>query len=377
MQTHNTNSFDQLVDDDIEHIIFGTINFGTKGYQSNKDHNRHVFNDIKQVQEHKFLKKYSLIYQNDNSDHACDFNQPSRYETQLLCKIISENTSTFFMIIDHGRFNHFALRQLANCQVWPRKYFAPFHCATHSGSRDQSVILQKRKHWFCSILGANNSLRSLVFDWIVKENLHLSNKISYLCFGTDGDRAINNSNTNYQSQDITSKHIDMIPYNNFEDNIPNDNLGRLKNTMPLYDCLFNVVVESFQTNNNAFHSEKTLNTILYGHIPVILGGEGSMKKLVDMGIIIPDYIQWSIWDDIPVVEEHSKKREIIQRQLLNFFSNNNIEEISQDWYPYALRNLKKFANIPAEAVMEEKEICRWILTMSGKLGYSNFQTLYK
>ena len=77
----------------------------------------------------------------------------------------------------------------------------------------------------------------------------------------------------------------------------------------------------------AWHDEKSLNAVLYGHIPLILSGPGSMKSLQDMGIIIPDYVQWSIWDDIPVDQLNYSKQSILQRQLLNLFNKHKLEAL--------------------------------------------------
>jgi reverse gyrase len=136
-------------------------------------------------------------------------------------------------------------------------------------------------------------------------------------------------------------------------------------------------VETYATNNSAFHTEKSLNTILYGHVPVVIGGEGSMKKLQDMGMIIPDYIQWSIWDDIPINELNYDKTQIMQRQMTALFSKHKIKDIAEDWYPYALRNFENFKNIKTTCLEEEKEICRWILTTTQNLSNREYQKLYQ
>ena len=125
----------------------------------------------------------------------------------------------------------------------------------------------------------------------------------------------------------------------------------------------------------AWHDEKSLNAVLYGHVPLILSGPGSMKSLQDMGIIIPDYVQWSIWDDIPVDQLNYSKQSILQRQLLNLFNKHKLEDISADWYPYAIRNFDKVKNLETYCVQEEKEICTWILTTTHNLSNRKYQYL--
>ena len=111
-------------------------------------------------------------------------------------------------------------------------------------------------------------------------------------------------------------------------------------------------------------------------MPVIIGGEGSMKKLQDMGIIIPDYIKWSIWDDLPVQELNLSKIDVIKRQLHKLFSEHTINDIANDWHPYAVNNLKHFNNLEKMCSEEEKEICRWILTATHNISNPKYQRLY-
>jgi hypothetical protein len=101
-----------------------------------------------------------------------------------------------------------------------------------------------------------------------------------------------------------------------------------------------------------------------------------MKKFQDLGMIVPDYIDWHIWDDIPVDQLNYSKIDIIRRQLLKLFSKHTIVDIAEDWYPYALRNLEKFNNLASRCLEEEKEICRWILTTTHNLSNPKFQSFY-
>jgi len=361
------NSFRSIVLDELEHIVFNTT-------AHNKAPFSPTFCELDELKNYKFTKKYNLIYQNESMESACDINQwLKKQSTDLLEHILSMHKDKFFMLIDHGIFDHHALRQHENCQVWPRKYFAPFLGWTHHGSRDTSVIERERKHWFCSVMARNDASRGLMFDWIIDQGLDKDNKISYLGVSGEEERFLK---TGYSEQ-IISKYRDRLPFNNFEvDGPPDDNVGRIQKAMPLYDCLFNVVMETFLNKQTAYHTEKSLNAVLYGHVPIVMGGIGSMKKMQDMGIIIPDYIQWSIWDDIPDRQVSYCKFHIMQRQITNLFVKHNLNDIAEDWYPYAVRNLNKLKNLYKECAEEEREICRWILTATHNLSNRNYQYLY-
>jgi len=376
-----SNSFKNIILDDLEHIIVDSPVYSIDSvYDSDPAKNIKTFFHLNELLSYTFTKKYNLIYQNDSLTHGCDLTETKKENTDVINKIIANNKDRFFMIIDASRFDHHSLTQHANCQVWPRKYFTGFYSWTNNGSRDKSVIQQNRQHWFCSILGRSDQYRSHMFNWFLDEGLEKQNKISYLAVRaeTRNIELNNDQKENFVSTGGQSRYKDLIPFNNFEsmEEIPVDNKGRIDKPMPLYDCLFNIIVETFATSQSAFHTEKSLNAILYGHIPIILGGTGSMKKLQDMGMIIPDYIQWSTWDDIPIDQTNFSKQDIIKRQLTALFSKHSINDIATDWYPYALRNFNKFNNLESECAEEEREICRWILIATHNVSNPKYQYLY-
>lgn len=376
----DSNSFKSIILDDLEHIIYNRPAYGGTGYRGEPDKNIAVFDRLSDLLSYTFTKKYVLIYQNDSLTHGCDFLETKKESTEIFAKIISQNPDNFFMIVDHGGLDHFALKQYANCQTWSRKYFAPFYSWTHAGSRDGSVIQRHRQQWFCSVLGRSDTFRTQMFNWFLDSGLERNNKISYLSYGQHSrDLGLNrDQQQNFIATGGDPKYKECIPYNNFEgkEQIPADNDGRITKTMPLYDCLFNIVVETAIVSGYAMHTEKSLNAILYGHIPVIVGGAGTMKKLQDMGMIIPDYIQWSIWDDLPVDQLNYSKISILQRQLMELLHGHNIEDIANDWYPYALRNFNKFNDLAINCAREEQEICRWILVATHNVSNTRYTGLY-
>jgi hypothetical protein len=219
-----------------------------------------------------------------------------------------------------------------------------------------------------------------MFNWFLDCGLQKDNKISYLSCGehTRNIETNKDQQQNFIATGGNPEYRAYIPYNNFEDRaeIPVDNDGRIKKTMPLYDCLFNIVSETRSTSGYAMHTEKSMNTVLYGHVPIIVGGPGSMKKLQDMGMIIPDYILWSTWDELEMGQLNQDKIAIMQRQLIDLFSRHSIEDIAVDWYPYALRNLNKFNELEQNCAREEREICRWILCATHNLSNPRYQGIY-
>lgn len=372
----NSNIFEKIVLDDLDHIVFDYTNYCVR----RREKDLKFLYPLGDIEFYTFTKKYNLIYQNDTLEQACDFTGTKKQNTDVIERILRSNPDKFFMIINNDRFDTFSLKQHTNCQVWPRKYFSGFYSWTQQGPRDVSVIQKNRRHWFCSVLGRSDHFRSQIFNWIIDRGLEKQNKVSYLCYGikTRNISLNNDQKDNFIATSGKQEYKNIIPFNNFEveDEIPIDNDGRIRKPMPLYDCLFNIVVETLGTNGCSFHTEKSLNSILYGHIPILLGGEGTMKKLQDMGIIIPDYIQWSIWDDIPLDSINYNKMDMMQRQLIELFTKHQINDIATDWYPYAVRNFKKFLNLEFECAREEREICRWILTATHNLANPKYQYLW-
>ena len=379
-----SNSFKNIVLDDLEHIIHNTpVNNGYgKSYEDQPDKNIRVFPYIQELVNYTFTKKYNLIYQNESLTHDSEMKHHIREKTAVIERVLTENTDKFFMIIDEYSFDHFTLKQHSNCQIWPKKYFAGPFGLCFKDTNIQS-IKQKRQHWFCSVLGRSDDFRTQMFNWFMDQGLERENKISYLAsLSYTKKETVAEQQQNFISTEGKAEYKHLIPFNNFENKeataniyLPQDGID-IRKPMPLYDCLFNIVVETFPTNGTNFYTEKSLNAILYGHIPVILGGPGIMKKLQDMGMIIPDYIQWSMWDELEVGQLNIDKFGIMQRQLLELFSKHTIEDIAADWHPYAVRNFNKFKDLEQSCAREEREICRWILTATHNVSNPKYQRLY-
>ena len=375
------NTFSKIILDDLEHIVFmSNAQDVWQGKFNQNDNNKHivVYDNIKDLHKHQFTKKYNLIYSGDNFSQGCDpiFNRKER--TDVLVAILKQNQDKHFLIIDHDRVNAYTISQFKNCEVWCRKYYTDFYEQSRQKLDHTQPIEKDRKHWFCALMGRADLIRSKMFHWIMDNKLDKDNKVSYLATGMKYPRKYleDDVQSNYMSNGGIEKYKQIIPFNNFEDKIPNHIDDRLKYTKPVFDCLFNITLEGLMTNDSTDISEKSLDTIIHGHIPVIISGAGTMKKLQDMGIIIPDYIKWSIWDDLSCNQINFSRESVIQRQILDLSKRYKINEIAHDWYPYALRNLQKFKDLKTNCLEEEKEICRWILLATHNISNLKYQNFY-
>jgi len=141
-------------------------------------------------------------------------------------------------------------------------------------------------------------------------------------------------------------------------------------------CFANVVLETFQTADFCFLTEKSFKPLVQGLYPIILGAVGTMSRLATMGFHIPDYINWQLWDSIPRNELNFNFWGIIQEQLLELFQRHSLEDISKDWYPYAVKNRERIIKLEELNCIEEKAICRWLLCGCHALSNRQYQHLY-
>ena len=112
--------------------------------------------------------------------------------------------------------------------------------------------------------------------------------------------------------------------------------------------------------NFLYFSERSYKPFIQGNYPIIISSYGSMSKMVSKGFIIPDYINWQIWDHLPMDQLHFLTVDIICNQLKELFEKYKLEDIQNDWYPYAVKNYERMHNLKDLNEKEERAICNWI-----------------
>lgn len=369
------NTFSKILNDNLAHIVHVP-----PGLQNNKKDGIVDLNQISKIVD-VVDRKYNLVYAGVGLDQAYDPVYSRKERTDILVKVVADNPDKTFMIIDNDRLNWQVLEEFENCQVWKRKYYNDSYYYSIKKMQPGHMIEKEKTHWFCACMGRNNYFRTEWFHWCYDRGLLEKNKVSYL--SSDQNRG-NGAGIVIDPEAVRQIYMrtngrkelaHLIPYNNYESSVPEEH-NRMFKTRPIFDCLFNIVHEGFMTDGNTDISEKSLDTVVHGNVPVIISAPGTMNKFQGMGMIVPDYIDWHIWDDIPVDQMNYSKIEIIQRQLLELFSKHKISEIAEDWYPYAVRNLKNFQDLADRCLREEKEICRWILATTHNMNNPKYQSLY-
>ena len=346
----------------VEHIPFGKINTLCGESSIKKNH----LEDFNKLKNQKFTKKFVLIYPVINET---SFSEPRGKTTEYdhtLEEISKNNPNNIFIIINFGNFNSKYFSKTKNIFFWEKKYYLDPHWAKKLDIKKD--IKRDKKYWFSCLMGRQDYYRTDFFQFVNENNL-LNNPVSYLCFGDKEHVYDPNKKTHYQNNYLSTcnknkKYSEMIPYNNFEDEIPVEVFDRgPKNPESIYNSLFSVVFETFNVLDYPFITEKSLKPFLTGQFPLALGSPGIMSYLCSLGFILPNYMNWTEWDSLPLIEWQYNKTEIFKKEFLSFFKENNLQKISEDYFPYAQHNYKRLLLFPKLIKEENTRICDWVMSI--------------
>ena len=344
---------------DLEHFAFGPICMGI--WQGRQTQSLDFFDLL----EKPIVKKFNLIYPKNSS--KCHTDVPSDYEkiSEGIHKLLSKNQDKQFIFIDYENFDPKRFKRYENFHVWSRK----FHVMPDilDALPIEPLFNNTRKKWISCLMARANIFRTELFNWIIDNNIDRDNNVSYLCVDDSTERIIDSEscrqryNETFIKENNHNNYSLKIPFNNFEHAPPEKNSLRYKATPPqCFDSLVSVIPETFNALSRPTFTEKTFKALIAGQYPVVLGGPGSMAKLAGMGFRIPNYVEWSVWDDLCFMDQRVGKLKIIKQQLLDLIKKQNLNEISNDFYDDALYNYKRLHEIKILDVEEQKKICVWI-----------------
>lgn len=325
--------------------------------------------EFSELIEYKFVKKYNLIYRTRDINVDCD--PFSSKGWQILSLIADKNPDKMFFIIDDLSVFKIDYKKIKNVQIWPRQ----FQFTQQYLLKDLDPIQQKKLHWMSCILGRAEIFRTLFFNNLLDMGFEKNNMLSYGCYSIE-DREYNENSgkKNYMDTGGKEEYCHLIPFNNFKNNIEYNYRPFL--IKEIGGCFANIVIETFITDSPIFLTEKTFKPLVQGSYPIIIGSIGSMARLTTMGFHIPDYINWQLWDSIPRDKDTFNFWGIIQKQLLELFQKYSLEDISKDWYPYAVKNRERMIKLDELNRIEEKAICHWLLSGCHALSNPKYQYLY-
>ena len=330
--------------------------------------------DFSSLEGKKQFGENVLIWHMNHVNYCGDPEPLSRKRyNDIIKKLSKENPLTKFFIIDSVDTFDLDQKELGNVQVWKRKFQFNLQVLFDQ----ENDILLHRENWFVSMLGRAETFRTEFYNYLQEKKYHQHNLISYGCYDTE-------KRTNSDVGDCRKNYLDTGGLEKFKDTIPFNNFGkipdRLENRMSIdretNKALINVVFETFANREHIFFTEKTYKCFVQGHYPLIIGAPGSMSKLASLGFEIPDYINWHLWDHLPMDEGNYGKMDIIKRQLHSLMDKYKIEDIALDYYETAIKNQKRLLSFEQLNKAEEKEICRWLLTGCNQLSNPSFQRLY-
>ena len=315
----------------------------------------------------KFTKKYNLIFKKNDENYYLDPNLSFKDDllnkqiaTDCLMTMLRKNPDKFFLIIDELQIFDIDYSSVSNAQIWHRQFQFNQQYLLDSDIKP----IENKKHWFGCILGRSDHFRTVFFELFIKNNLHKNNLISYGCYGAyDRNVSIDTAQDNFKNSSGSETYKKLIPFNNFEKETPKILANRSSLTTDFVNCFANIIFETYGMNsgkNFLYFSERSYKPFIQGNYPIIISSYGSMSKMVSKGFIIPDYINWQIWDHLPMDQLHFSTVDIICNQLKELFEKYKLEDIQNDWYPYAIKNYERMHNLKDLNEKEEKAICNWI-----------------
>lgn len=300
---------------------------------------------------------------------------PSIYD-KILNEAKNNSDKNFLIILDAGEHVYQGEpsvdSKIKNLFVFNRK----FHCANYNwfGSSPPPTFSINKSKWFYCPIGRADVVRTRFFDELVNAELHQKNSVSYLC--TNFPERI--PDPEEYTKTGGTKYKDMIPYNNFEGKNLNNKERNLPNWIEQNKCLFGIDIEVGSVHPTTWYTERLYNIVSGGLIPVVVSGAGSLGQLENMGFIVPDYLNWRLYDLWPVDSWGTGPDKIksIIKNLVNFTTKYKLEDIAKDWYPSAIKNQEHFKKLKDYYREEEKEICKWILVITHNLSNKKYQQLY-
>ena len=287
----------------------------------------------------------------------------------------SNRDKKFICILDQGEHAHMHNKP-DNFSYFNRK----FHIGKYNfyNNFPPYPAKNKKNKWFYCPMGRGDFARTHVFNLIMDYNLNNKGYLSYLCTGwPNREPSIDKYNeTNYKK---IYDYGNLIPFNNFEDTILDNNQRLLGNWEIMKDCLFGISVETGVFSQQAWYNERVYNMLAGGLIPIVIGGFNSTSGLENLGFCVPDYTNWRLYDNLyanTILNGHYKtgtpyedidKSAYIIKGLNNIIKQNNINEIYEDWFPKSVYNYNHFMNtLPDLYKKEEQIIIKWLLFETGK-----------
>ena len=280
----------------------------------------------------------------------------------------------YIMVADQGEHTPMAQGHLPqNFHVFNRRFHMGLY--NHYGHPPPPVRTPTR--WLFCPMGRGDMVRTRFFELLHREDLIQGNNISYLC--TDWpdrrpSRAVYRGTTG-QVPGVDLEHL--IPFNNFEPRILENEARHRPNWDAHQQCLFGVSVETGSTWESAWYTERTYNMVSAGLVPVIVAGLGALTQLESLGFRIPDYLNWRLWDNWPVDQwgESVDLMGRITQELRLATERHSLRDLARDWRPHAEHNQRHWHTLEAQFHREDRIIAEWVMTLTDRISRPDLQHL--
>lgn len=314
----------------------------------------------------KSLSKVNVFYgDRQQSDNLRDDSQgkdgPGDYGLKNLIDLSNRyKDKEFLVILDHGE--HFSLEDnSSNLHIFRRHYDSAFYNFYGNPMIPYTPIKEK---WLFCAMGRSSYARTRVFEQIHKDKFWRENShYSYLCTNYPEREP---SKSDFKSTGGSKEFESDIPFNNFEaDILSNAERHSFIPWSAMNSCLFAIIVETGETANIGWYSEKTYNALFSGMIPIVIGGPYSMSQISQLGFRLPSFIDYTLWDRFNIDTHsrcsHTDKIKLVFEMLDGIKDNNSLEDLCKEWTPMALWNRQYFENgFKERSKKEDEQLKNWI-----------------
>jgi len=275
---------------------------------------------------------------------------------------------TFIAVLDQGE--HWLHDTPPNMHVFNRR----FHAGGYNFQGDPPQAPRpERGRWIYCPMGRADHMRTQWFDLLVEHGLVRHNAVSYLC--TDSvDRlpdAAEYTRTGGQH------NIDMVPFNNFESDIPSNEARQGGNWTVMQDCLIGISVETGSTQGQAWYNERIYNMLGAGLMPVCVAGARAMGELENMGFRLPTAIDWRPVD-LWTIDNQAAGMDKMQHMVraMAEVCDGDLDTVAREWHPNAVHNHRHMTEtLPRLHEQEEKHLARFICTITHNLSNRKYQKI--
>lgn len=301
--------------------------------------NYHVLNYIRFLEYDviKFKKNLILSFHNTLDDH-------SKQISEQLIKYFHCYPDNKVILINDGTIDF----QHKNLKTIDSKYhyasLIPLNLYNFKPPK------KEKSKWFFSLNKRGTQFRQQLFSYILDKKIENFGYFSYLCNEKNvGPLEKIGVKDLYNSFNIGEKYVNLIPYSNFEqpEIYKKDFMYdyKLIKNFPKEisdECLFHIIIET-HIQEKVYLTEKCLLPLASGAYPIIFGPKNIINYLQNIGFKFPENFFHNFSHESSKLPNNGWQLiNWIVDNIENDIKNNNLQELSNQWYEYGTYNFEYF-----------------------------------